>query len=131
MLNSDSPRPCRTRRADFFESPFEEARIDRLRTGWLTFGERRSIKGRVGNCGRVFSWIHAFSIELNYCFNGIRIGAQRKMRLGICHLMLYAVASRRPLFCSPAGLFVLMRGAIIICLCCLAMSVLSHVLLKR
>ena len=38
---------------------FEEARIDRLqidrlRTGWPTFGERRSIKGRVGNCGRVF-----------------------------------------------------------------------------
>ena len=108
MPSSDSPRPCRTRRTDFFESSFEEARIDRLqidrlgvgwlRIGWLTFGERRSIKGRVGNCGRVFSWAHAFSTELNYCFNGIRIGAQRKMRLGICHLMLYAVASRRPLF---------------------------------
>ena len=112
MLNSDSPRPCRTRRADFFESSFEEARIDRLqidrlrvgwlRTGWPTFGERRSIKGCVGNCGQVFSLAHAFSTELNYCFNGIRIGAQRKMRLGICHLMLYAVASRRPLLCPPA-----------------------------
>ena len=43
---------------------FEEARIDRLqidrlrvgwlRTGWPTFDESRSIKGRVGNCGRVF-----------------------------------------------------------------------------
>lgn len=64
MLNSDSLRPCRTRRTGFFESALEEARIDRLqidrlrvdwlRTGWLTFGERRSIKGRVGNCGQVF-----------------------------------------------------------------------------
>lgn len=120
MPNSDSPRPCRTRRADFFESSLEEARIDRLqidrlrvdwlRTGWPTFGERRSIKGRVGNCGRAFSWAHAFSIELNYCLNGIRIDAQRKMRLSICHLMPTRSPVGGRFFVRPHGLFVLMRG---------------------
>ena len=45
--------------------------------------------------------------------------------------MLYAVAVGGRFFARPYGLFVLMQGAIIICLYCLAMSVLSHVLLKR
>ena len=59
-------------------------------------------RGASGIAGGFSPWPHAFSTELNYCFNGIRIDAQRKMRLSICHLMLYAVASRRPLPCSPA-----------------------------
>ena len=112
MLNSDSPRPCRSRRADFFESSLEEARIDRLqidrlrvgwlRTGWPTFGERRSIKGRVGNCGRVFRVAPCVLHRIELLFQWYSHWCAKKNAIGYLPSDAYAVASRRPLPCSPA-----------------------------
>ena len=132
MLNSDSPRPCLIRRTDFFESSFEEARIDRLRIGWPTFGERRSIKERVGNCGRVFPVGPCVLHRIELLFQWYSHWCAKKN--AIEYLPSNAPRGRRS---AAASLLARMdysslcEGAIIICLCCLAMSVLSHVLFKR